>query len=265
MPSQLTVRLFGPSNSPDRQTNARHRALLRKGLELFTPEVLQTVFMKTNRLRLDMGSGMNTNQFGTIRTNFVDFSTNRLVTRETETPDPASRQALAAYRAAYDEYYKKQGHDFVIRNPGALRVLQAAEQAWHDYIVPYRAARRMGVRPEWALQPLPGLQRVRVDVVSARAPDARRPQLAFPTPPPTSPAAHGTPIGPRLPALVPVGSRLLPVDLTKTHKRKRELVIDISGSEDERPRKKPKTRKSLGVVVDLTKEINFLGVIDLTK
>ncbi|KAJ7096198.1 hypothetical protein C8R44DRAFT_749042 [Mycena epipterygia] len=253
MPSQLTVCLFGPSNSPDRQTNTRHRALLRKGLELFNPEVLQTVFMKTNRLRLDMGSGMNTNQFGTIRTNFVDFSTNRLVTRETETPDPASHQALAAYRAAYDEYYKKQGHNFVIRNPGALRVLQAAEQAWHDYIVPYRAARRMGVRPEWALQPLPGLERVRVDV------------LAFPTPPPTSPAAHGTPIGPRLPALVPVGSCLLPVDLTKTHKRKRELVIDISGSEDERPRKKPKTRKSLGVVVDLTKENNFLGVIDLTK
>ncbi|KAJ7692294.1 hypothetical protein B0H17DRAFT_1133298 [Mycena rosella] len=228
MPSQLTLRLFGPSNSPDGKMNACHRTLLRKRLELFTPEVLQAVFTKTNRLRLAMGAGINANQFGKILTNFVDRN-GRLVSTETDTPDTTSRQALAAYRIMCDQCFKKQGHDFVIRSPSALHALQAAEQAWHDYIVPYHAARGMGARPKWALEVLPGLEQV-------RCPGSVHPTCAS----------------------------LVQSARESTNKRKREPVIELSNSEEECPHKKTKARKSLGSV-DLTKDYKFLGVIDLTK
>ncbi|KAJ7106574.1 hypothetical protein C8R44DRAFT_885860 [Mycena epipterygia] len=235
MSFQETRRLFGPSNNPANDTNARHRAFLRKGLELFTPEQLQAAFDQPTKLRLTMGSGMNSNVFGQIKTHFIRNE-----------------------RLAYDDYFFKRGNDYSVRNVHALPALQTAEQAWHDYIVAYRVVCGMGPRPHWALEPLPGLQRVRTP-----APDRRRPQLAFPTPPPTSPVANETPpVRPRLPALIPAGSRLLPIDLTadvdqrlpknKTKKRKRSAtieVIDVSDSEDDRPRKK----------------INFLGFVDLTQ
>ncbi|KAJ7126014.1 hypothetical protein C8R44DRAFT_874399 [Mycena epipterygia] len=256
MSFQETRRLFGLSNNPANDTNARHRAFLRKGLELFTPEQLQAAFDQPTKLRLTMGSGMNSNAFGQIKTHFI--RNERLVARETDIPDAASRRALAVYRQAYADYFFKRGNDYSVRNVHALPALQTAEQAWHDYIVAYRVVRGMGPRPHWALEPLPGLQRVRTP-----APDRRRPQLAFPTPPPTSPVANETPpVRPRLPALIPAGSRLLPIDLTadvdqrlpknKTKKRKRSAtieVIDVFDSEDDRPRKK----------------INFLGFVDFTQ
>jgi hypothetical protein len=177
--------------------------------------------------------------------------------RETDPPGPASQKILQDYRAAFDLCFYKRGKDLSIRNHHALPALQAAEQAWHDYIVPYRAARGMGPRPEWALEPLPGMERVQE--VRAPAPDRRRRQLAFPTPPPTSPTHGETPvsIGPRLPALFPAGSRLRPIDLTgdvvdrrvpkMTNKRKRSPSIEV----EERPHKKAK--------------VKFLGFVDLTE
>ncbi|KAJ7101151.1 hypothetical protein C8R44DRAFT_888109 [Mycena epipterygia] len=195
MSFQETRRLFGPSNNPANDTNARHCAFLRKGLELFTPEQLQATFDQPTKLRLTMGSGMNSNAFGQIKTHFIRNE-----------------------RLAYDDYFFKRGNDYSVHNVHALPALQTAE---------------------------------------------RHPQLAFPTPPPTSPVANETPpVRPRLPALIPAGSRLLPIDLTadvdqhlpknKTKKRKRSAtieVIDVSDSEDDCPRKK----------------IQFLGFVDLTQ
>ncbi|KAJ7802970.1 hypothetical protein B0H13DRAFT_2495096 [Mycena leptocephala] len=85
-----------------------------------------------------------------------------------------------------------RGNNYAIRNPASKSALQAAEQTWHDWIVPYLAARGMPGRPDWALQPLPGLQSVRVTPAHAptSTPPARRhrARLSLPTPPPSSPA-----------------------------------------------------------------------------
>ncbi|KAJ7732902.1 hypothetical protein DFH07DRAFT_780747 [Mycena maculata] len=230
---QETHRLFGPSNRPDFKTNVRHRAILRKALELYPPEELQAVFGQPIRLRVVMGSALTFSQLGKIQTNFVH--NNCLVSRETLAPDLEARDALRAYRNTYEAYFMMRGNEYAVRNPQAKPRLQAAEQAWHDWIVPYLAARGTPGRPAWALQPLPGLQRVHVLPALAPAaapstlqtPRRRHALLALPTPPPSSPARN-----------VP-------------KKRKFLGVIDISDSEEEealRPRKKMK----------------FLGVVDLT-
>lgn len=64
-------RFFGPSNAPADDTNARHRAFLRKALELHTQKGLQQDLIRTTKLCLAMGSGINANQFGKIFTSFV--------------------------------------------------------------------------------------------------------------------------------------------------------------------------------------------------
>jgi hypothetical protein len=70
--SQETRRLFGPSNRPDFNTNVRHRALLRKALELVPPEQLAEVFHQDpTKLRVAMGSAYTFSQLGKIKTNFV--------------------------------------------------------------------------------------------------------------------------------------------------------------------------------------------------
>jgi hypothetical protein len=81
----------------------------------------------------------------------------RLVSRETPPPDLEARQALRAYRDAYDAYFMKQGNDYAVRNAAAKAVLQVAEQTWHDWIVRYLATWGRPGRPQWALEPLPGL------------------------------------------------------------------------------------------------------------
>jgi hypothetical protein len=49
---QETRRLFSPLNRPDFNTNVRHRAILRKALELFPPEDLQAIFDRPIKLRV---------------------------------------------------------------------------------------------------------------------------------------------------------------------------------------------------------------------
>ncbi|KAJ6599921.1 hypothetical protein DFH09DRAFT_1303277 [Mycena vulgaris] len=235
MTSQEMRRLFVPIYAPDAKTNPRHHAFLRKGIELYPTQELPTVFAgQPTRLRLAMGSGTTSSQFSKIITSFIRDE--RLVSRQTDPPEVASQHALGAYRTAFNGCYNRRGNELTIRNPRGLPSLQEAEQAWHEYIVPYRAAHGIGPRPKWALEPLPGLQRVQTHV------------------------CNGTPVGARLPALVPVGSRLLPIDLTGDdqclpNKRKRSVTIDISNSEEECPCKK--TKKAT--------KIKFLGFINLTK
>lgn len=52
---QETRRLFGLLNRPDFNTNVRHCAILRKALELFTPEELEVIFESPIKLRVAMG------------------------------------------------------------------------------------------------------------------------------------------------------------------------------------------------------------------
>ncbi|KAJ7863689.1 hypothetical protein B0H13DRAFT_2564525 [Mycena leptocephala] len=248
--AQETRRLFGPLNRPYFDTNVRHRALLRKALELVPPEQLAEVFHQDpTRLRVAMGSAFTFSQFGKIKTNFM--RNNRLVSYETPPPDLEARQALRTYRDAYDTYFKKTGNTYAVRNAGLKSFLQAAEQTWHDWVVPYLAAHGMPGRPDWALQPLPGLQRVRVAPAPgpARTPSStprvhRRRFLTLPTPPPSSPA--------------PIHIDLSDIDEPARPAQKRKFLgeIDVSDDEDEDdsesavwPRKKAK----------------FLGYIDLTN
>jgi hypothetical protein len=151
----------------------------------------------------------------------------------------------------------KHGNAYTVRNAAAKPVLQAAEQTWHDWVVGYRAARGMGDRPDWALQPLPGFRRVNIGLglapalipalgtTPASTPRVRRRQARFPTlptPPPSSPASSPTP------------TRIYFSDdelARPAQKRKFLGVVEISDDEEDaevRPRKKTR----------------FLGHIDLT-
>ncbi|KAJ6550625.1 hypothetical protein DFH09DRAFT_1319803 [Mycena vulgaris] len=244
-------------------TNVRHRAILRKALELFPAHKLETTFGTPTKLRVMMGNMCTLGQLGKIQSSIM--RNDRLVRRETPAPDLPARQALIAYRMAYNVYFKTKGNAYAVGNPHAKYVLQDAEQTWHDWVVPYLATRGRPGRPTWALQPLPEFQRVRVVPAHPRAPapraatpraatatvqtpSRRRTQFALPTPPPSSPV--------RTPAAHPqVGSRMQPMQLPDDpqdarhlpKKRKFLSVID-SEEEDSRPRKK---LKSLGLI-DLT-------------
>jgi hypothetical protein len=94
----------------------------------------------------------------------------RLVSRETRPLDLEARTALRDYRDAYDAYFMKTGNTYAVRNAALKSVLQAAEQTWHDWVVVYLAARGRPGRPDWALQPFPGLRRVHIAPPPAPAP-----------------------------------------------------------------------------------------------
>jgi hypothetical protein len=69
---QETRRLFGPIYRPYFDTNVRHRALLRKALELFIPDDLYEIFSgNPTSLRLTMGNAYTLLQFGKITSNLV--------------------------------------------------------------------------------------------------------------------------------------------------------------------------------------------------
>ncbi|KAJ6455632.1 hypothetical protein C8R47DRAFT_1228128 [Mycena vitilis] len=155
-----TRRLFGETNVPDSKTNVRHRAMMRKALEVRTPEELRATFGRPRRLRTGMGLAFTSAEMGKIKTNFVHNG--RLVSNETPPPDPEVQEQIRLYRAAYDTYFMSTGNNYKVRDPAARPLLQAAEQRWHDFIGPWRAAHGMPARPAWALEPLPGLDRVRV-------------------------------------------------------------------------------------------------------
>ncbi|KAJ7795390.1 hypothetical protein B0H14DRAFT_3495992 [Mycena olivaceomarginata] len=221
---QETRRLFGPVYRPYFDTNVRHRALLRKALELFTPENLYEIFSSNpTSLRLTMGNAYTFLQFGKITSNFVrDY---RLVRRETLAPDLEGRLQLAAYRDAFDAHFKPQGNSYAVRDPEAKDALQAAEQAWHDFITIHNEDHGIADRPAWAFEPLPGFQRVRgappVAVARRRRPRVaaveRTPVAAPPAPPvaappplaimPASRAATRTPF----PALAPLAATPAPL------------------------------------------------------
>ncbi|KAJ7209329.1 hypothetical protein GGX14DRAFT_395436 [Mycena pura] len=187
--TSLLHRLFGP-NRPQANTNARHRAILRKSLELFSIEVLAVVFGRPTNLRVVMGTAFGFFQLGKITSNYRRDG--RVVFRETDIPDLEARHALLAYLGVYDLYFTKRGNDYRVRDPDAKVAMQEAEQRWHDWVVAYLAARGRFARPDWALEPLPGLDRVRIVQPAPGTPRAviplrTMPRLALPTPPPSSP------------------------------------------------------------------------------
>ncbi|KAJ6552462.1 hypothetical protein DFH09DRAFT_1085946 [Mycena vulgaris] len=256
---QETRRLFGPVYRPYFDTNVRHRALLRKALELFTPDDLYEIFSgDPTSLRLTMGNTYTFLEFGKITSNFV--LNYRLVRRGTPAPDLEGRLQLAAYRDAFDAHFKPQGNNYAVRDAEAKDALQAAEQAWHDFITIYNQDRGIADRPAWAFEPLPGFQRVR-GAPSVAVPRRRRPRVAAVARAPVaalsslaitpaSGAATRTSY-PALPPLAatppaPLGSRLRPFNVDqhyvpRTPVKRPLAVIDISSSDEEdlRPRKKP--------------------------
>ncbi|KAJ7220755.1 hypothetical protein GGX14DRAFT_559544 [Mycena pura] len=236
--AQEINRLFGPYR-PDWNTNVRHHAVLRKALEFYTLE--QLVY------------------------------NGRLVRLATDALPPAAREHLQSYITVYDIVFFKRGNDYRVRNAAAWPLLQAQEQSWHDWIVVFLGR----PRPAWALEALPGLQRVRVAAPApapfphiAGPPPAKRaapvpraaapvavPRLTAPVPDPTTPRkarlppfALPTP-PPSSPAAAPGSAR--PTHTRTFSKRKFLGTIEISDDEDdERPVKKTRTRFSS--VIDLT-------------
>lgn len=92
---QETRRLFGPLNRPNFNTNVRHRAILRKALELFTPEELQEIFGRPIKLRVAMGSAFTFSEMGKVKTNYV--RTLPIELPPTQHPDtPSTRSIIIA-------------------------------------------------------------------------------------------------------------------------------------------------------------------------
>ncbi|KAJ7237593.1 hypothetical protein C8J57DRAFT_1529142 [Mycena rebaudengoi] len=193
-------RLFGTLNRPHRDTNVHHQAIMCKSLKLFSQEQLDAIFLPGERLKVVMGSAYNFSQRGIISTNYI--RNGHLVTRQTPALSPEARDRLRDYISAYDAYFMIRGNDYRIRDPDSKVSLQVAEQAWNDWVVAYLAARGRSC-PTWALEPLPGLQRVFPMLAPAPAPaptphavatrtpatpHRHYPQVTLPTPPPSSPA-----------------------------------------------------------------------------
>lgn len=190
------------------------------------------------------------------------------------------------YLAGFDLYHMSQGNDYAVRNAWAKPIAQNAEQDFHDFAVGYHAARGRPGRPAWALEPLPGLERV---VVAAPAPraiarlPARRARMAQPissasasssTPSrvasrirdeiidrtPSASASSSTPTRVASRANYHHHGETLPQLQTPQKKRKSSEIIDISSSSDEdevaQPaRKKPRFPSVVVVdpdVIDLT-------------
>ncbi|KAJ7078536.1 hypothetical protein C8R43DRAFT_1121262 [Mycena crocata] len=285
---QETIRLHGRVNQPHFKTNVRHRALLRKSAETFSDDELAASLQQTINLRVTTGSESTFYQLGRISNHRM--VNGRAVFRQTEIPEAETREALRTYYAAYNAYFMSQGNDYRVRNPGAHAALQAAEQAWHDWVVRYRAARGMSGRPDWALQPLPGFQRVCTTpipatpstsrrvlapatpstprrVLAPATPSTSRRVLAPATPstsrralaPATPRRAHAVQL-PTPPASSPAGSsrmshqssrRRAGTPQRQSQKRKKHLgYVEISDSEDEDERPRKKSC--------------FLGYLDLT-
>ncbi|KAF8147084.1 hypothetical protein K438DRAFT_1780293 [Mycena galopus ATCC 62051] len=159
MASDLTLarRLFGRFRPHD-DLNLRHLAALRKTLEVIGLEQVRETLRQTTGLRMVMGTGGTSSRVGTV---FISRVVNgRRVTLEYSVARAVQDQ-LVAYLDGYDSTYRKNGRTYLLLHPRAdypWQPLQHAEQAWHDWVVPY-LAQRGRVRPEWALQPLPEMQR----------------------------------------------------------------------------------------------------------
>ncbi|KAJ7037561.1 hypothetical protein C8F04DRAFT_1256768 [Mycena alexandri] len=251
IPRREINRLFGPIYRPADNTNVRHQAILRKALELRSLEQFADIFENDfTNLRLVMGTSLMFAQFGIVKHNYMrNF---RRVSHETPPLSLEQRQHLDDYRKAYDKHHMAQGNDYDIRGQGDKAGMQAAEQTWHDRMVVHHAAHGRADRPAWALEPLPGLERVRVGGVApvfAPAP-APTPRALLPR----APAPPFTPLRrapfPALPS-PPSSSRIIDLshidDEPARPARKRKFlgVLDISDEEEEevaRPRKKVKRR-----------------------
>ena len=201
----------------------------------------------------------------------------RLIRLATDALPAAARERIQSYMTIYDIVFFKTGNDYRVRNPAAWPLLQAEEQSFHDWIVVYLGR----PRPAWALEALPGFQRVHVAAPAAVPFPARRatapfpriqplvPRVQSPVPRPDAPArrvaARVTAPEPATPRRARLPQRALPTpppsspaaaagSARPTHTRtfsKRKFLgtVEISDDEDdERP----------------VKRIKFLGTIDLT-
>lgn len=204
------------------------------------------------------------------------------VTLESDALAPELQQRVRSYLQSYDRHFMKQGNDYAVRDPAEKPGLQAGEQLWHDWAVIYRLERGIGDRPEWAMQPLPGLRRVHLafapavipaigpapPVTPVATPRRRRGSARFPrlpTPPTSSPASSPSPS-------LPLTSS--PVRSSSPVRGSSPVLIDLSHIDDDEPVHHTQKRKFLGVVeisdddeeeeLRPRKKMRFLGHVDLT-
>ncbi|KAJ7020733.1 hypothetical protein C8F04DRAFT_1274651 [Mycena alexandri] len=258
-------RLFGPLFRPDPSLNVRHLAMLRKGLELYPEETLKAIFdQQPTKLRLVMGTNFTESQFGVIKSHRM--INDRLVRRETEVPPRSAQKALRAYCDGYDVLFNKRGNSYTVRDPAAWPLMQAEEQKWHTFATEFRAARGMGPRPNWALQPLPGLRRVTLALAAAptlvpvagpppahtppSTPHRSRAHVQFPTlpsPPTSSPTSSPSPS----PASPPPTSS--PASSSSGARSSSPIRLDLTHiDDDEEPARASGARSSSPIRIDLT-------------
>ncbi|KAJ7825767.1 hypothetical protein B0H14DRAFT_3468284 [Mycena olivaceomarginata] len=138
MNSQEIKRLVGLDYGFEPGLNEHHIRMFRKAAEIHDVRIAETTF---GQLR-NLGIVMNDDNLGNLH-----LSMPRL--RYLNLPTAKGRRRLVAYRIAHDICYKAQGG---IKNAVAKYILQDAEQAWHDWVVDYLAARGR-TRPCWSGYP----------------------------------------------------------------------------------------------------------------
>ncbi|KAF8197166.1 hypothetical protein K438DRAFT_1759968 [Mycena galopus ATCC 62051] len=170
----LTRGLFGRFRLHD-DLNLRHLAALRKALEVIGMKQVRESLQQTTRLRMVMGMGGSSACVGTV---FISRIINgRRVTLEYAVARSVQDQ-LVAYLDGYDSTYRKNGRTYLLLHPRAddpRQPLQFAEQAWHDWVVPYLAQRGMRVR-----------------VAPPAPPRGAKRKHIIPPPPPPTPTGPGS-------------------------------------------------------------------------
>ncbi|KAJ7897988.1 hypothetical protein B0H14DRAFT_3424852 [Mycena olivaceomarginata] len=160
MNSQEIKRLVGLDYGLEPGLNERHIRMFRKAAEIHDVCIAETTFGQLRNLRIVM----NDDNLGDLHSSTPRF-------RYLNLPTAEGRRRLVAYRVAHDIYYKAQGG---IKNAAAKYILQDAEQAWHDWVVDYLAARGR-TRPRWALEPLPTFDRVVTRRLATQPPSSSSP------------------------------------------------------------------------------------------
>ncbi|KAJ6592403.1 hypothetical protein B0H19DRAFT_1245277 [Mycena capillaripes] len=276
---------FGGWVRPDFDTNVRQQAVIRKVVEYFGLEYVKERVGQLTRLQAVMGTANTYHQFGKLKVNFI--RNDRLITAETNPPPLQIQTQLRGYLAGYDAYFMKHGNEYTVRTSAAKSQLQDAEQAWHDFIVPSLAARGLGPRPNWALEPLPRLRRVRIApapaATPARAPaQAPAPRRTRGLPPARASAPVRASVPSRAPALVhpspapaPRPFPTLPTPPPSSPARfTAPEVIDLTHIDDEPTRPAPKRR--FPEVIDVSddeddvevrphKQMRHMSYIDLSN
>ncbi|KAJ7212717.1 hypothetical protein GGX14DRAFT_393605 [Mycena pura] len=220
----LVTRLLPPEVSLSHKVNAIGLAVIRKCIEVIGVAQLLRELRRLHGLQMRMGTRATEDEYGRIVASYQNQSKTSahiyqgVTNVQTAIPAPKIQQYIRDYHDVLRGYFKCTGDSFVVKNPAMRLRLEEAEETFHKRILELNTGQR---RPEWALQPLPTLRRIRSPIV-----------ICYPTIDLTNDDPRPT----------PKRKRDLPPTPAPTPKRKRDEdageVIDLTGGDARKTKKK---------------------------